>query len=44
MGCLFAVGMVGNGAFADEEAEKRAAIERLMEITKAADIGAQMAN
>lgn len=34
--------MVGNSAFADEEAEKRAAIERLMEITKAADMGKQM--
>lgn len=39
---LLAVGMVGSGALADEEAEKRAAIERLMEITKAADMGAQM--
>lgn len=46
MGCLLAVGVVGNGAFADEEkapaTEKRAAIERLMELSKAADMGTQM--
>ena len=38
--------MVGNGALADEEEtaapEKRAAIVRLMEVTKAAEIGTQM--
>lgn len=46
MGCLLVVGLVGNGALAEDEqapvTEKRAAIERLMEITKVAEIGTQM--
>ena len=46
-GCLVIVGTVGNGvALADEEeaaaTEKRAAIERLMEVTKASEMGAQL--
>ena len=47
IGCLVVVGTVGSGvALGDEEeapsTDKRAAIERLMEVTKASDMQAQM--
>lgn len=48
VGCLVVAGVAGSGALAAEEAvltpEFRADIERLMEVTNAADMGAQMGN